>query len=56
MNNAQIAAKRFSKNPNNPGLVTHQLQIEGMSNDDILTGLSIAAGFIRPAQAVSTAA
>lgn len=47
MNNAEFAARRFANKPNHIDLVIRQLKADGINDEDILTGLSMAAGFIK---------
>ena len=44
MTNAQKARKAFAQNPIRSDLVTRNLKAKGMSDEDVLTGLCMAAG------------
>ncbi len=43
MTNARLAARRFAKNPQDVHFVARNLKAEGMSDEDVLTGLCRAA-------------
>ena len=46
MTNAQKARQAFTQNPERSDLVTRNLKAKGMSDEDVLTGLSMAAGYM----------
>jgi len=56
MTNAEKARHAFIQNPGRSDLVTSNLKAEGMSDEDVLTGLSMAAGFTPAHRATDSAA